>query len=608
MFVSAWAKQWQRAEAWLRSHVSLRWERLLAWRGRWRPREDSLHLALAGVVGILGGLTNAVFHDLTEILRGLFAGHPATSGSADPVLDGVRLLVPIAGALVAGLVLRAGQRVGRAGSTNLLEVVVAGDGRLPFRPNLIRAISSLISVASGASIGREGSITQMAATLASKVGQAVRWPPYRLRLLVACGAAAGMAAAYNAPIAGAVFAAQIVLGNFSMNLFAPLMFSSVIAAVVSRTFFGIEALYRVPEFEFTRILQLPWFVVLGAAAGVLGGLFLKLLQMAERAFQRLEQPIHVRLTLAGVVVAGLAVLIPEVWGNGYSVASRILENAPGSDLTWKVIALLLLAKLAATVITVGAGTVGGVFTPTLFLGIALGSLAGQILQAAGLAMSLPVGAFALAGMGSVLAATTHSPLLAMIMVFEISLNYSMMPALMLACAVGTLVSRRLHATSVYTEPLQRIGVLGEAEAAVLGVATQRKVGDLMREPVPPVSETATFKELGQRFLTTSYNYLPVVDAAGRLTGLVALQDLKGYLNAGHELQAVIAFDVMRPPPPCVLPSQLLHEALPLLLATELRHIPVVTTLTERRLVGTLVRSEALGVLSEALAPKGTPDN
>jgi CBS domain-containing protein len=140
------------------------------------------------------------------------------------------------------------------------------------------------------------------------------------------------------------------------------------------------------------------------------------------------------------------------------------------------------------------------------------------------------------------------------------------------------------------------------------VATQRKIGDLMREPVSPVAETATFKELGQRFLTTPFNFLPVVDASGRLTGLVALQDLKGYLNAGQELQAVIAFDVMRPPPPCVTPSQLLHEALPVLLATELRHVPVVSTLTERRLVGSLVRSEALGALSEALAPKGSSGN
>ncbi|MCZ7637567.1 MAG: ClcB-like voltage-gated chloride channel protein [Verrucomicrobia bacterium] len=564
---------------------------------------------LAGLVGILGGLTNAFFHYASHMLRLLAMGL-----TGDPVeiavelTPAMRLVVPTLGALLAGLILRWGQQYlrDRGGSTNLLEVVVAGDGRLPFRPNLIKAASSLLSVASGASIGREGPITQVSATLASKLGQIALWPPYRLRLLVACGAAAGMAGAYNAPIAGSVFAAQIVLGNFSMNLFAPLMFASVTAAVVSRTFFGIEPWYSVPEFEFTRILQLPWFVVLGALAGVLAASFLRLLQAAERVFQRLGQPIQVRLTMAGLAVGGLAVMIPEVWGNGYSVTSRILQNAPQYGIAW--LSLLLLAKVGTTVLTVGAGTVGGVFTPTLFLGAALGSLFGQVLHVLGLAESLPVGAFALAGMGSVLAATTHSPLLALIMVFEISLNYSLMPALMLACAVGTLVSRQLHANSVYTEPLQRRGLLGEAEPDQLGAATQGKIGDFMREPVPPVSETATFKELGQRFLTSPNNFLPVVDDRGRLTGLVALQDLKGYLNAGQELQAVIAYDVMRPPPACVTPNQLLHEALPVLLATELRHIPVVNTLTERRLVGSLARAEALSALSEALAPKGTAKN
>jgi chloride channel protein, CIC family len=603
-------EHWRRADAWVQDHLSRRWQRWLAWRGHWRPREDSFHLLMAGLVGILGGLTNALFHFFTAALRApLQSGLGLDLEILQPGWELVRFLVLLLGAVIAGVILRVGDRLARTGgSTNLLEVVVAGDGRLPFRPNLVRALSSLISVASGASIGREGSIVQMAATLASKLGQFGQWPPYRLRLLVACGAAAGMAAAYNAPIAGAVFAALIVLGNFSMNLFAPLMFASVIAAVVSRTFFGIEPLYRVPEFEFTRIIQLPWFVVLGALAGVLGAGFLRLLQLAERAFQRLGQPIHVRLGLAGLFVAFLVHFVPEVWGNGYTVASDILQHATGSRFTISFLGLLLLAKLVATTATVGAGTVGGAFTPTLFLGAALGCLVGQTLQHLGLATSLPVGAFTLAGMGSVLAATTHSPLLATIMVFEISLNYSLMPALMLACAVATLISRQLHAASVYTEPLQRKGLLGDSETSLLGVATQRKIGDLMREPVPPVQETATFRELGQRFLTTSYNFLPVVDASGRLTGLVALQDLKGYLNAGQELQAVIAFDVMRPPPPCVTPGQLLHEALPVLLATELRHVPVVTTLAERRLVGSLVRSEALGALSEALAPKSSPGN
>jgi CIC family chloride channel protein len=581
--------------------LSRHWKGWLAWRSRWRPREDTTNLLLAAAVGILGGLINVAFFHGTSWLKLLVlgkAGDPAEI--AEWLSPWLRFGVPALGGLAAGLVLYWGRRmVPGQGSTNLLEVVVAGDGRLPFRENLIKTLSSLLSVASGASIGREGPIAQFSATVASKAGQLVAAPPYRLRLLVACGAAAGMAAAYNAPIAGAVFAAQIVLGNFAMNFFAPLICASVVAAVLSRNFFGLAPLYRVPEFELTHIIQLPWFVVLGALSGVFGATFLRLLRRAEHGFAHFGLPVPVRLALAGVVVGGLAVAVPEVWGNGYAVASRLLESGPRYDLA--LVVVLLVAKLAATVVTVGAGTVGGVFTPTLFLGAALGSVMGYTLHLGGLAPELPTPAFALAGMGSVLAATTHAPLLAMIMIFEISLNSSLMPALMLACAVGTLVSRRLHGTSVYTEPLRRKGMLDDAESERLGAATQQTVGDLMREPVPPVAETATFRELGQRFLTTPYSFLPVVDSEGRLSGIVALQDLKAYLNAGPEFQAVIAFDVMRPPPPCLTPNLRLHEALPLLLASELHHVPVVDTREGRRLVGALIRAEALSLLSEAIA-------
>src|SRR5213075_357649 len=165
------------------------------------------------------------------------------------------------------------------------------------RPALLNALASLLSISTGASIGREGLIIQLSAAFASKLGQLARWPPYRLRLLVACGAAAGIAAGCNAPIAGAVFAAQIVLGNFSMNLFAPLVFSSVVASMVSRSIFGIKPWYVVPSFDFKRLLQLPWFLVLGILAGLLGAGFLKLLRESEGAFSRLGRPAYWRPAL-----------------------------------------------------------------------------------------------------------------------------------------------------------------------------------------------------------------------------------------------------------------------------------------------------------------------
>jgi CIC family chloride channel protein len=602
-----WPATFERLFATSRNFLRQHWQKALQVRGSLRLSEEAFHFLLAGVVGLMGGVINVLFYGSIEGVQKLFLGHAGqTLVQVARSLDWPwRVLTPALGGLAAGAVLYWGLRLtGPERSANLLEVVVAGDGRLPFRSGLIRAISSLISIGTGASIGREGGITQLSATAASKWGQVAKWQPYRLRLLVACGAAAGMAAAYDAPITGSIFAAHIVLGNFSMNLFAPLLCSSVVAAVLSRGFFGIQRWYEVPDFNFTSIAQLPWFLILGFFAGVLGAMFLKLLQISKGLFQRTPL-LYVRMALGGILVGIISLKYPEVWGNGYEVTNQIIvqptaaaHGLPG--MNFELLFGIFAAKLAATVITVGSGAVGGVITPTLFLGAGLGSLLGLALQHGGLAPEhLPIGIFALAGMGSVFAATTRSPLLAIVMILEISLNYSIMPALMLGCAVSTLVSRRLHPESVYTEPLKLRSL--EVEGSRLGAATEQTVGDLMREPVKPVREITSLPDIAGRFLSSTNNFLPVVDARGRLVGVVALQDLKEYLTGGSELAAIIAEDMMRPIPPCVRPGQKLLDALPILLASEMRNVPVVSTFQDKRLVGSILRAEALAALSEAIA-------
>jgi CIC family chloride channel protein len=406
-------------------------------------------------------------------------------------------------------------------------------------------------------------------------------------------------------VAASVFAAQIVLGNFSMNLFAPVVFSSVIASILSRSFFGIQQWYEMPRFDFTSLTQLPLFLLLGGLSGLFGASFLKFLGWGEKLFSKLPLPLYGRMALAGLIVGAIGVLYPKVWGNGYSATNEILKMGSPTFQLLLVILGLFVAKLVATVVTVGSGTVGGIFTPTLVLGAGLGSLFGGILHLANIGITLPTGAFALVGMGSLLAATTHSPLLAMIMIFELSLDYSLMPPLMLACAVSTLVAQRFYADSIYTEPLRRKGLELHRESMHLGAASEQTVGDLMRAPVPPVLETAPFREIAQRFLTLPNNFLPVVDEKQKLLGMIALQDLKEYLHAGQELDSVIAYDIMRPPPAFLTPNQRLPDVLPLLLASDLRNVPVVDNLIQKRLIGVVARTEALSLLSEAISARSS---
>ncbi|HTD68297.1 MAG TPA: chloride channel protein [Candidatus Limnocylindria bacterium] len=590
---------WGDFERWLRAFFRLHWKGALLLRDKLRLNEDAFHLILAGAVGVIGGATSLVYHACGQTIKWIAFGQ--TGGFLDiarTVPAWKLVVVPTVGGLIAGLIIYFGLRlIGNPGLSNLLEVIATGDGRLPLRTALVNAASSLVSISTGASIGREGLITQVTAAVSSRLGLLAKWPPYRLRLLIACGAAAGLAAGLNAPVAGAVFAAQIILGNFSMNLFAPLVFSSVVASVIARNPLTPHAWVQVPEFDFTSLSQLPWFLPLGIAAGFCGASFLKLLRLSDKFTSSLSVPLYLRIMVAGAGVGAMALLFPQVLGNGHEAANEILSKEFGL----KFLLGLFIAKFIATLLTVALGTVGGVFTPTLFLGAALGSLFAGCLHQIGWGANLPQGAFALVGMGGVLAATTHSPLLAMIMIFEMSLNYSLMPPLMLACVVATLVSRSFHPESVYTEPLRRKGLELTRESVRLGAATEKTVGDIMQPPVTPLLETATFQQISERFLTSSNNFLPVVDERGRMTGIVALHDLKNFLNTSSILGAVIAADVMRDPPACLTPNQRLSDVLPILLASELRNVPVVSTLTDYKLIGAVSRSDALGTLSEAIS-------
>lgn len=306
----SWAEVATVTHGFFRRHL----QRALIIRDRLRLSEEAWNLLMAAGVGILGGLTNAIYYLLNQLIQWIALGQwgeLTTAAAALPAWK--RPLIPALGGVASGLVLFWGLRLLRSpGLTNLLEAVVAGDGRLPLRTGLVTALSSLLSISTGASIGREGLIVQLAATLSSKLGQAAQWPPYRLRLLVACGAASGIAACYKAPISGAVFAAQIVLGNFSMNLFAPLVVASVVASIISRGYFGTVQWYEVPSFDFTRLTQLPWFVLLGLVSGVVGAGFLKALPWCEKQIGRWPIPPYLRLAAAGLLVGVIGMKYPEI--------------------------------------------------------------------------------------------------------------------------------------------------------------------------------------------------------------------------------------------------------------------------------------------------------
>jgi len=293
-------------------------------------------------------------------------------------------------------------------------------------------------------------MVQLAAMCASLTGRYLVLPPRHLRLLVACGATAGITAAYNAPIAGAVFISEIVYGVISTATLVPLAVASVVANIVTRQVLHYDAVFQMPHFEFVSGWEVINYLGLGLIAVLAAPQFLRFLDLSRAAFRRLPFPIWARMAAGGLVVGALSVIDPAVWGNGYSVVNSMLHT----DWAWQAVAVLLLLKILATAASVGSGALGGVFTPTLFVGAALGGLYGTALQGVFPAGSLSaVSSYAVVGMGALLAATTHAPLMSILMIFEMTLSYEVMLPLMLACMMGYVVAQRIRPESVYAKSL-----------------------------------------------------------------------------------------------------------------------------------------------------------
>ena len=352
--------------------------RLLALR-RLRASEWQATLLWAGLIGALGALATIGFREaillLERLLYGRSDGLVHIAASLGPAS---RLLTPMAGGLVGGLILSFARRSPAAGKGgDYMEAIALGDGDLGVRGSCLRALSSAATVASGGAIGREGPMVQLAALTGSLIGRWRHAPIPRRRLMVACGAAAGVATAYNAPIAGALFVAEIVLRSLAMESLGPLLVSAFAANVTAALLVGSAPVYRMPAFVAPQGGPMILLAAMGLVAGLGAPLYLWLLDQAHALFRRLPLPLALKLGAGGLIVGALSLATPEVWGNGYSVVNSVLQG----HWLWTALLAVLTMKLLAVGATTGSGAVGGIFTPTLFVGaIALHDVAPLIKQ------------------------------------------------------------------------------------------------------------------------------------------------------------------------------------------------------------------------------------
>lgn len=432
-------------------------------RSCWPQDEHFTLLILAALVGVGGAFCSLIFRTLLILARHALDPHDKGIVAMAHLLPWwARVMLPVAGGIAAGLVLQLGLRWARSrGANDYLEAITIGDGVISVRQSLIKSLASLISVDSGASIGREGSMVQLAAMFGSVLGRVLKVSQTRLQLLVACGATAGITSAYNAPIAGTIFVAEIAMGSLAKATLGPLIVSSVIANVITRWVFDLKTVYEMPPIVIASGWEVFAYAGLGIVCGFLAPVFRLALDWVRAGFNRLGGGLVVNMALGGLVVGVISVWVPDVWGNGYSVVNSILHN----PWTWQALLAILLFKIVATALSTGSGVVGGVFTPTLFVGAALGALYGHALVGISSLSDTTVATYAIVGMGAFLASVTYAPLMSILMIFEMTLSYDVVLPLMLACVIGHSIAQHLRPDSIYgrTEPVLK--TIGDRRAA-----------------------------------------------------------------------------------------------------------------------------------------------
>lgn len=414
--------------------------------------DDRWLLLWAALIGVIGALATVAFHEGMALTERLATQHPGgLVSAAEALAPWRRAITPALGGIAAGLFLWLAQRVASgAEQADYLEAIAVGDGREDVRGTLLRSVSSLFTIGSGGSVGREGAMVSLAAATGSWIGQLGRFTGDDLRLLLACGAAAGFASAYDAALSGAIFIAEIVYGTLTIRRLGPLMVASVVANVTVHQVLGYAPVYKIPPLQVASLWELPLFLLMGLTLGALAPLFMGTLDGAHRLASRMPLGLPLKLALGGLIVGVISIWWPQVWGNGYSVINDVLLHPWPLGL----IVAVLIAKVFATAATTGSGAVGGVFTPTTFVGAMLGLLAGTAANGLWPSLSLPA-VYAVIGMGAFLAATTHAPLMSFLIVFEMTLEYQLVPALMLSCLAAYHVSRAIRPQSIYNEALHR---------------------------------------------------------------------------------------------------------------------------------------------------------
>jgi CIC family chloride channel protein len=502
----------------LRRRIRLRWQSmdLSEWGGI---------LITAVVVGIGAGLGAVLFRRLIAVVN--YLAFETIFQWLGKIPWFYLFIAPtVGGALFGPLIYKFAREAKGHGVPEVMEAVALRGGRIRPAVVVVKALASALCIGTGGSVGREGPIAQIGSALGSVVGQAFKLSDDRIRNLVACGAAGGIAATFNAPIAGAIFALEIILGQFHATYFGAVVISAVVADVIAHVFEGDMRAFTIPDYALVSPWELILYVILGVLAALAAYGFTKLLYYSEDLWDRLRFPEYFKPVLGGLILGLVGLFSPKILGypRVYGVGYETITDSLFGQLTVQVTLGLLVLKALATITTLGAGGSGGVFAPSLFMGAMLGESFGQIVNGIFPTITAPVGAYALVGMSAFFSGAAHAPVTSILILFEMTGDYQIILPLMLSTVVSTLVARMISSESIYTLKLSRRGIHLESGRDI-DIMQGVTVGEVMTRNFDVVRPEMTLVELAQEFSRTHHHGFPVLDDAGLLVGVVTIQDL-----------------------------------------------------------------------------------
>ena len=555
--------------------------------GRFHLSENTVMIMMAVVIGLLAGFGNFAFRKTIDFFHWLvfeqglhFFAISLNEWSPSrfwtilfPAVGGV-LLIPFGIWFKKDL---------SFGFPAFLEKVNLRGAKLPFRTIFTRGLASAITLGTGGSAGQEGPIAQIGGAIGSQFGQRFRVSGDRLKILVACGVAGGVAATFNAPIAGVFFAQEIVLlASFELASFTSIVIASSMATVVSRALLGDVSELYAPAYALNSYWELILYVILGLLIGGLAALFIDVHFRIKDVFTSLKMPRLLKPVFGGLLVGLIGLFFPQIFGNGY----EFIQEALLGEGVWYILAALILLKMLATSLTLGSGLQGGLFAPCLYLGAATGGAFGKL--AAQFFPAISPGAYAVVGMGAFLAAATHAPMTAIFLLFEITDSYEVIVPIMVSCVIGAAICRHFKKDSLDTVELSKVGIDLES-GKERNIMKSLRVGDVMVRDLETIPEHMTLGQFADFIASTKHTNFPLVSASGDLVGIISVQDFMGVVFEKDLMDLVVVKELATHDVITVTVDNNLDEAMKKIGFRNIEQLPVVDREDSKKLVGIVSR-------------------